>query len=83
MTQRRTIGNVPMFELNNLLSSDNNLTPNKSKKSGRKRGKGKNWIKVREFEDGRDADCIRKGEDWAYFYRGKCNDGEYIIMRCW
>jgi hypothetical protein len=36
-----------------------------------------------EFEDGRDADCIRKGEDWAYFYRGKCNDGEYIIMRCW
>jgi hypothetical protein len=29
-----------MFELNNLLSSDNNLTPNKSKKSGRKRGKG-------------------------------------------
>ncbi len=22
----------------------------------------KNWIKVREFEDGRDVDCIRKGE---------------------
>ncbi len=50
MTKRRTIGNVPMFELNNLLSSDNNLTPNKSKKSGRKRGKSRNWIKVREFE---------------------------------
>ena len=43
MTQRRTIGNVPMFELNNLLTSNNSLTQNKSKKSGKKRGKGIHW----------------------------------------
>ena len=54
----------------------------KSKKSGKKRGKGIHWTKVREFEDGRDADWIRNGEYWAYHYKGKCTDGEYIIMRC-
>jgi hypothetical protein len=48
--------------LNNLLSSNNNFDAKQKQEKWKKEGKGRNWIKVREFEDGRDADCIRKGE---------------------
>ena len=31
---------------------------------------GKNWTIVREFENSLDADGIRKGDEWSYFYSG-------------
>jgi hypothetical protein len=41
----------------------------------RKRGSGKTWVIVREFDSGEEADSVRKSKEWAYFYGGKSIDG--------
>jgi hypothetical protein len=74
MTQSRTrAGNVPFMDYSNLVNtSSSSMT---SSFTTQKRGSGKTWVMVREFDRGEEADNVRKNKEWAYFYAGKNIDG--------
>jgi hypothetical protein len=81
MTQSRTrAGNVPFMDYSNLV--DTSSTSMTSSFTTRKRGSGKTWVIVREFDTGEEADSVRKSKEWAYFYGGKSIEGNYVVMRC-
>ena len=83
MTQSRNrTGNLAFFNLTNLSTgSIDNASSNKSM-SSKKRGKGIEWSIKCEYDTGLDADIIRKGDEWAYYYSGNSVAGRYIVMRC-
>ena len=67
MTQSRTrAGNVPFMDYSNLVNtSSSSMT---SSFTTRKRGSGKTWVMVREFDRGEEADNVRKSKEMGLFY---------------
>jgi hypothetical protein len=84
-SQRNRTGNVPELNVLNLRKDNNlnaSLNSSNIESSNRKRGKGKIWNKIREFESGIEADCVRESSEWAFSYGGNSLEGRYVILRC-
>ena len=82
-SQRNRTGNVPELNVLNLRKDNNlnaSLNSSNIESSNRKRGKGKIWNKILEFESGLEGDGVRQSSDRAFFYGENPLEGRYVIL---
>ena len=86
MTQSRNRNSyVPFFQLEAIEEHINpifNTTENEKDTQEKKRRRTKDWEKIKEFVDEKEAESIRKSKDWMYSYSGTTQEGKYIVFRC-